>query len=268
MKFINLALVGTVSASLLLSSCFKRDNADWTFEQDSAVSSELFQDVYKQMDETAQTNGGLKSCANISFTDTLGQFPNTVTVDFGTGCLGTDGRMRSGSVVGIFSGPWRDAGTTVSITLNNYKVGKYALQGTALITNTTAAGNPSYSVVVTGGTITDTTNAQTVQWAGTTTYDMVAGQTTDFASNGLSGITDDIYHIGGSANGVNRNGTPYTSNITEYLVRDLSCKWITDGTVQLTPQNGDPRTLNFGDGACDANVTFTFQQWTLNFILP
>ena len=221
------------------------------------------------MDETAQTDGGLKSCAIVTMTDTLGNFPNTVTVDFGSGCLGTDGRMRSGVLAAEFSGPWRDANTVVTVTTTEYIVNGYKVSGTITMTNngTNGAGNINYTVAVSNGVVADT-SGNTIQWNGSTNYEMVVGAATDFASNGISGITDDVYHITGSANGVNRNGSPYTAVITERLVRDLSCKWITDGTIELTPQNGDPRTLNFGDGACDANVSFTFKQWTWNFILP
>lgn len=269
MKSLHYTLMGVLGTCILLSSCFKRDNTDWTFEQDNAASSELFQDVYKQMDETSQSEGSLKSCATVTLLDTAGAFPNTVTVDFGTGCVGTDGRSRSGSLTATYTGRWRDAGTVVTITTTDYRVNGYAVSGTITITNNglNSSSNLNYTVAVADGQIIDP-NSNTTQWNGSTNYEMVAGAATDFASHGISGITDDIYHITGSANGVNRNGTPYTTVITEHLVRDLSCKWITDGVIELTPQNGDVRTLNFGDGACDANVSFTFKQWTLNFILP
>ncbi len=270
MKTFAYSFLGVLCISLFLSSCVQEGNRDWTFTQDNSVSSELFQDVYKQVDETAQSDGSLKSCANVTLSDTLGNFPNTVTIEFDTaGCLGNDGRTRQGIIEAEFSGRWRDANTTVTITMTNYIVDNHLIEGTATITNngTNAAGNISYTVTINNGQITDP-NGNVMQWNGSTTYEWVAGQSTDFASNGLSGITDDVYHITGSANGVNRNGTPYTANITNHLVRDLSCKWITAGTIEVEPQNGDPRTIDFGTGDCDATVSFSFQQWSLNFILP
>lgn len=264
MLFFSLLLLG-----FGLSSC-NRENADWTFEQDNAVSSELFQDLYKQIDETGQSEGSLKNCSNITISDTVrGSFPKTVTIDFGTGCS-VGGRTRSGVITAIFTGRWRDAGTNITVTLNNYKVNQYSVQGTATFTNNglNNNGNLNYTVSFANGVIRDTTNNQTLSWSGTKNYEMVAGQNTDFATNGVAGIEDDIYHITGSASGVNRNGTPFTAQITERLVRDMSCKWITDGTIEMTPQNGSTRTLNFGDGACDANVSFSYRRWTFNFLLP
>jgi hypothetical protein len=269
MKNLKFAFLLSLLGSFTLSSCLK-DNSDWTFEQDNSVSSELFQDIYKQVDVTAQSDGSLKSCGTVTLSNTLGTFPNTVIIDFGNGCVGTDGRMRSGQIIGIFSGRWRDAGTVVNITTNNYKVNKYAVSGSQTITNNglNTSNHLSYTVVTANGQVRDTTNNQTIQWNSTKTFEWVAGQGTSWASNGVLGITDDIYHVTGSASGINRNGTPYTAVITERLVRDLSCRWITDGTVEITPQNGDTRTLDFGDGACDANVRFSFRRWTFNFILP
>ncbi len=270
MKLLNFAVLGLVGSSLLLSSCFKRDNTDWTFERDNAIASELFQDVYKQMDESGQTEGGLKSCPSFTLVDTIGTYPNSFSIDFGTGCLGIiDARTRSGLINGTISAPWRDAGAVATLTTSNYKVNNYELRGTVTITNNgiNANGNLSYTVTVTNGEVIDA-EGKTIQWNGTTTYEMVSGANTTFTSNGLPGVTDDVYHITGSANGVNRNGTPFTADITNRLVRDMSCRWIKEGTIQLTPQNGDPRTLDFGDGTCDGKVTFSFKQWNIDFTLP
>lgn len=256
-------------ASLLLSSCFKRDNADWTFTQDNSVSSELFQDVYKQVDETAQSDGNLKSCANVTLSDTLGNFPNAVTIDYDSACLGSDGRLRSGSIQAVFTGRWRDAGTTVTIDLQNYSVNDYAIEASVTVTNNgrNTAGNMSYSVEVDNGQIIDP-DGNTISWEGTTTYEWTEGESTTFFSDGLAGIRDDVYNITGNSSGINRNGSAYTSEITEPLIRRLNCKWITTGEIELTPNNGDPRVINFGNGDCDAAVTFSFNGISFNFLLP
>jgi len=258
-----------LAASLLLSSCFKRDNADWTFTQDNAVSSELFQDVYKQVDEVAQSDGNLKSCATVTLSDTLGNFPNTVTIDYGSSCLGTDERLRSGVIQAVFSGRWRDEGTTVTINLQDYSVNDYAIEASVMVTNNgrNTLGNISYTVVVDNGEIIDP-EGNTILWEGTTTYEWTEGERTTFFTDGLAGIRDDVYSITGSSSGVNRNGSIYTSEITAPLIRQLDCKWITAGEMELTPANGDPRVINFGDGDCDAAVTFSFNSISFNFLLP
>jgi hypothetical protein len=261
-------ILSILALSLSLGSC-KKDNSDWSSEQDNALASELFQDIYKQLDEAAQSEGSLKSCATITISSIDTIFPKTVTIDFGSGCAGSDGRIRSGSINAIFSGRWRNVGTVVSISTNNYFVNGYAVSGNVTITNNgrNSSNNISYTVNVTNGTISDANN-NSHQWNGTTTYEWVQGESTTFFTNGLSGITDDVYHITGSSSGTNRNGRNYTALITERLVRALNCKWITDGTIEITPDNADTRTINFGNGNCDAVVTLSLRNWSSNFVLP
>lgn len=253
----------------LLSSCLERGNTDWTFEQDNAISSEIFQDVYKQVDETAQSDGNLKSCATVSLSDTLGNFPNTVTIDFGTGCLGTDGRTRSGIITAVFSGRWRDSSTVVDISLTDYTVDDYEVSANVTATNagTSDRGYPSYEMQVTNGNVAYP-DGNSSSWNGTTLYELAEGANTTFDTDGIAGITDDVYHVGGAISGVNRNGTPYTGEITEYLIRDMSCKWITQGRIELTPQNGDTRTIDFGDGNCDPQASFSLGDFSFDFVLP
>jgi hypothetical protein len=267
MKIVNLIL-SILVLSLSFGSC-KKDNSDWSSEQDNAIASELFQDIYKQLDEAAQSEGSLKSCATVTISSIDTIFPKTVTIDFGSGCTGSDGRTRSGAINAVFSGRWRNSGSIVSISTNNYFVNGYAVSANVTITNNgrNAAQNLSYTVVVSNGTISDA-NQNNHQWNGSTTYEWVQGESTTFFTNGLSGITDDVYHITGSSSGVNRNGRNYTALITERLVRALNCKWITDGTIEITPDNADTRTINFGDGNCDAAVTLSLRNWSTNFVLP
>jgi hypothetical protein len=268
MKLLKIATSLLITGALF-SSCLERDNTDWTFEQDNAIGSEIFQDVYKQVDETAQSDGNLKSCATVTLSDTLGNFPNTVTIDFGSGCQGTDGRSRTGTITATFDGRWRDSGTVVSITLTDYAVDGYAIEGTVTATNsgTSSRGYQSYEMAVSSGAVTYP-NGNTTSWNGTTVYELAEGAATNFDTDGIAGITDDVYHIGGTINGTNRNGTPYTAVITEYLVRDMSCKWITQGRMELTPQNGDTRSIDFGAGNCDPQATFSLGDFNFNFMLP
>ena len=263
-----ISLLSLFAVLVLFQSC-KKDNSDWTFEQDNAIATEMLQDVYKQVDGMAQSDGKLKTCALATLSDTLGNFPNTLTIDFGTGCTGQDLRTRSGKIIASFTGRWRTPNSEITVTTDNYKVNGYAVNGTTTIRNNgfNNNGNLSYTVTTTNGTVTDTAG-QSIQWNASTTYEWVAGMSTDFVNNGINGIYDDVYHITGSANGVNRNGNAYTANITYRLEKALACRWIKSGTIEISPANGDPRTLDFGNGDCDASATFRFRQWTLNFLMP
>jgi hypothetical protein len=157
----------------------------------------------------------------------------------------------------------------VSISLTDYTVDGYAVEGTVTATNAGISdrGYPSYEMEVSNGGLTYPSGDATA-WNGTTLYELAEGANTNFDTDGLAGITDDVYHIGGTISGTNRNGSAYTANVTEYLIRDMSCKWITQGRMELTPGNGATRTIDFGEGNCDPQATFSLGNLSFNFMLP
>lgn len=266
MKKLMLAACILGAGALALTSCFREESTDWTFATDNAAAEESFQDIYKNANQVAEggdTSGFRSGCATITFAQPFGTFPNTYTLDFGTGCVGLDGRTRSGQMVVNTSGPWRDAGTSTTITLNSYVVNGYGVSGTKVITMNApnAAGNPSITVDITNGQITNP-QGQTATWNATKTFEWVAGSATSFASHGESGVTDDVFHITGSANGVSTGGQAYTANVTSPLVRRLDCRWITQGVAEVTPTGGSARTIDFGDGSCDNQATLSFRRWS------
>ena len=80
---------------------------------------------------------------------------------------------------------------------------------------------------------------------------MVAG------SNTPSYIWDDIYYISGSSNGINSNNRSYTITITDQLEKQMGCKWVKSGSMQIQPENLNTRILDFGDGTCDNDAIVT-----------
>ena len=84
---------------------------------------------------------------------------------------------------------------------------------------------------------------------------------------GLFKWTDDVYSITGTASGTGFDGTAFTSNITNPLIVALNCHWIEKGTIVFTPSGKLPRTIDFGNGDCDANATITIAGATFNIVL-
>src|SRR5450755_308212 len=101
-------------------------------------------------------------CAIYTFDDsTQGVYPKTLTLDFGTGCTSADGILRSGKISYLFSGPIISPGTTATVTLTNYVVNGYGIQGQYTITNTSSdVVGISFNTLVVNGIITypDLTN--------------------------------------------------------------------------------------------------------------
>ncbi len=261
-------------ALLVFANCGRwRDlQGGWQSEQDNALVQELFDDIYRQVDDESQQEDSLRSpaCPGISVAFTAQTiFPATMVLDFGAGCLGPDGRNRSGQIMAVYSGPWRQDGATVTLSLLDHRVNGYLIEGDIVITNSGRNGSNQvfYTVDIQNGRVTDP-NGKMIIYSSQRTYTWVEGEGTTFASHGLAGIEDDVYLIQGTANGVNREGTAFSVSTPTPLRRELDCRWIVSGVLQVTPQGLDPRTLDFGNGACDNLAVGTIAGYTLDIYLP
>jgi hypothetical protein len=259
MKFKNIIIIGLSIAFLF--SCKKKEkeevSPDWASASDQSIGNALWQDIYKMVDENAQSEGvsSIRSCGTVSLNPISG-FPTTLTIDFGTvGCRGTDGRYRIGKVEAVFTGLWRDSLTVVTVTPTNYYVDGYKVEGTKTIENKGhVGGNLTYDVAVTNGKITAPDNTS-FHWNSNIQYEWIAGEGTTFITHGLPGVLDDVYLIRGNYNGVNRQGSSFSSAITTPIRKQLSCKWPVSGVLEITPQGLQTRVINFGNGSCDNDAT-------------
>jgi len=259
MKLLNSLFVGVGMSLVVFSSC-KKEEADWTFSTDDAIADVAFQDVYTVIQEEAESNGDLRACPNVSL-DTPLVFPITATIDFGTSCTAPNGRIRSGILNAEFSGRWRDVGSKVTVTPNNFKVSDYKIEGTQIITNngTNGAGQPNYTVELKNGKVTTPDN-ETILREGTQTYTWTQGYDTPNVA------ADDVWEVTGSMNGTTRNGKTYTVTVITPVEKAVSCKWASKGVLEITNTGtGSSYQLDFseGGGGCDGSVKVTYG--TLNF---
>lgn len=242
----------------MLTSCRKdREKVlDNTFASDNSTAENLFNDVYKVVDDVSYQTDGIREdiigCIDTIIVDTLSE-PRSVTIDFGTdNCVGEDGRIRNGVLFVTYTGRYRDAGTVITITPQNYTVNGYSVNGTKTVTNLGLNGNgdPYFSVSV-QGTITAPGNAWTTTWNSSRTRTWVEGYNT------TGNIWDDAYEIDGTASGINRYGNPYNMEITTPLRAEIGCAWLVSGVLEITPDGADTRVVNFGSGACNNGFTVT-----------
>lgn len=265
-----------VMMGIALSSC-KKNNDDNSNQNvlsdeiiaasDNAISSNMFDDVFKQasygcrkMDDSLSGNscksflaGG---CATITITPfDLTSWPKTVTVDFGTtNCLCTDGRNRRGKVIMEITSWYRDSGCVVTVTPQDYYVNDYKVEGTKVITNLghNSQQHLTYSVVVTNGKVTDPNGSAYRTWNSNRVNEWISGEST------VLNPWDDEYLITGSANGVTRNQKNYTITITSALNVCTCCRWIRDGKLTLTVDNQTPIYVDYGPTLnCDNEAIVT-----------
>lgn len=195
-------------------------------------------------------------------------FPKTMVLDFGTvGCVGNDGRVRKGIITVVMTDFYRNLGCEMSIQTDNYSVNDYQLDLTKTVTNNgfNSDSNLYFSVHV--DAVVTTPENETITWVSDRTRTWLEGESTTFATDGIGGVLDDVYAVSGSASGINREGNPFSAQITKDLRIELSCRWIVEGTIELTPDQLDPASIDFGDGTCDNEAIVTIGSKTKTIFL-
>jgi hypothetical protein len=173
-----------------------------------------------------------------------GVFPKTVTIDFGNGCLGRDGKYRKGKIVSIYTKRLLVPGAIVSTTFVGYHVDSFKIEGTHITKNTSTSNMQGLKVTVIDGKITNTNNGNWRKW--NSTKDIL-----QIADNGTPNFPlDDVYKIEGGARGSNSFGHNWASTIVDPLIKKFTCRWIVKGTVRII-RDGREALLDFGNGDCD-----------------
>ncbi len=177
----------------------------------------------------------------------------TILVDFGTGCLGPDGKTRAGQVFVTYTKRLYHPGAVLTVELIGYSVDSLALEGTKTITNVSPnfQSNITLQKTLAGGKVTwpDGTFA-TREFTRTSTWVRAARPALD------------EFHVDGVASIQRRNGNLYSSTVIETLIWKRKCLRLgigipAEGTTVIK-RNGKPDlTIDFGDGTCDHLVTLS-----------
>ena len=171
-------------------------------------------------------------------------FPKTVTIDFGTGCLGRDGKYRKGKIVSIYTNPMVVPGAKVSTTFVGYYVDSFNIEGTHITENTSTTNMQGWKVTVINGKVTNVNNGNWRLWNSVKSVLQIEGNGTPHFP------LDDVYAITGGATGSNSGGHTWSSNISTPLIKKFTCRWIVKGTVRLM-RDGRYALLDYGNGDCD-----------------
>lgn len=195
------------------------------------------------------------NCATVTFENLEGL--KKITIDFGEeGCTGFDEKTRKGKIIFTFTARHFVPGSIVTTTFDGYSVNDIAIEGTKTVTNITAEeGNPTHQIVVDGAKLTFP-DARTIEWDSNRTREWAQGSNTPF------NITDDVYHIGGTYSGKNRQGRTYTMTTTTDLEYRVSCRIDgyrkpVSGVVEVESSNLPDYTVDFGADTCDDTYTVT-----------
>ncbi|MEO1054822.1 MAG: hypothetical protein AAFX87_29585 [Bacteroidota bacterium] len=229
-------------------------NTEGTFD----LSTNEFEEVELEADEFifdgANTGGrlendGIISCATRTL-DTLENGARRLTLDFGDGCEGPNGRLRTGQVVITATGRRFVPGSVITTQLINYTVNGIGIEGTRTLTNTTSdvRDTVTFNVQLEGGRIT---------WEDGTTATREVNRTRRWVRN-LNPLTDQLW-VDGTASGTNRSGVSYEMEITSTLKFRRACTiqriFIPVEGVKMITTDNRTFELDYGDGSCDNDVT-------------
>lgn len=276
MKGFKIALMFLLGGTLLFPSCLeeKRDIDYELLAKDVALADNYSSDAYKRVENEAKGSqsgdigktgvttwvSSLDTCAIVTLDINGGNFPMTLTIDFGSGCTDSYGVNRKGKLIGVFSGRYTDAGTTVDVSFDNYYVNNHKVEGVKTIENSGRNGSSQLEFDVTDDLlITKPGNGGQVTWESSRTHTWITGESTALW------ICDDEYSITGTASGEASDGTPYglrTAGGDPAKIR-VCCPYIIDGTLIYEVDGDDVAEVDFGTQAisgfdCDAVVTATY----------
>lgn len=288
MKKYKLLTYSLLISFLAIQSCKKENDESidlgTTASQDNGAAENAFADIKRVVEEaaddegqSAKLSGGVKSgsysfgsCATVSINPGWldPNWPKVMEIDFGsTNCQGAYGINRRGKLIVTLTDHYRDSGSTLTIQPQNYHVNDVKVEGTKTITNQgyNTSGNLQFDVDVVNGKLTYT-NGDVTTWQSTRINEWVEGDSTTLFTHGLAGICDDVYLITGSASGVSRNNTNYSVTITTPLRKEICCRWLVSGELEVAPNGLHTRYVDFGNGTCDNKATVTING--TSFIVP
>lgn len=229
----------------------KTAETETVIDEASDEASVIIEEAYLTEEyPTTKSNGierYLPDCVTI--TKVIIQNMKTVTIDFGEGCELRNGNFVSGAIIMEYEKNPEAATKTITYTYRNFYFNRKNIegQGSILRERINSNGNPQS---------TKTFNI-TVTWPddsfakkeGTKVREMIEGQ-------GTKAWGDNVFLITGSWKFTKKNGTTLSATVIEALRRELACKFLVSGVIELI-KNENNALLYYGEGSCDDLATIS-----------
>ncbi|MCB0521309.1 MAG: hypothetical protein H6577_05815 [Lewinellaceae bacterium] len=259
-------LLLTTAFLCVFSSCQKdpapaspADEATVAKAKESLASQQLILSSFHIAQRGAEDANGLIADGGVEErTDTCGNvtvvppdpfvFPKLVTVDFGSGCTDADGKFKVGKVIMNVGAIW-EPNAQISVAYDNYAEDGINVEGQFVFTNLSTATAAILSIDAQQIKLTDP-NGYSFAFSGNQTYTQTAGNPTWWDWH------DDVYQVAGHINTVLSNGETVNWLIQSPLEKANICNYISKGTGVLDV-NGLPVLVDYGNGTCDNQGTFT-----------
>jgi hypothetical protein len=208
-----------------------------------------------------ELRAAIGDCAEITITPNDSTYPKTITIDFGNGCLGRDGKFRTGAIIVHLAAPLRRPGSVVTITFRNYYVNRVHLEGTKVISNLSDPPMHKWSVQVVGGKVTFP-SGRGYSYQSVKVKTQVEGMDTRI-------VRDDVYEITSRSQTEFNNGLTITLNTESALIKKVACPWISDGKLKIKI-NDRVLYLDYGfptNGQCDNKALLTWNNGSNQLVI-
>jgi hypothetical protein len=270
-------------AGFTFISCNKEKKSyDTSFSQDNAYVESVFNNVSNIADEAFELSSNrsnlelatsyyLSECTEVMLD--LSTNPYVLSIDFGEeNCLCNDGRYRRGKILTSFTGMYREPGTVITHTLENFFVDNDKVIGTMVVTNTGLNDQEymQYDVEV-DGQVHKANNGRIISWVSDRTREWIEGRES-------FEVMDDVYLISGTASGessdnVSAGNTTKLMNTwqmhtTSPLRVALNCNWVSAGTLIVKATGWEEATIEYGTGNCDNEIFVIYNGKTYTIRLP
>jgi hypothetical protein len=253
-----------ILGSALLFSCEKENVQPLTEQEGIQIaesSSSLESATLEEIQSIEQTiienpEGGRTAAGCATVTRDVAN--KTITIDFGSGCVGPFGRERKGVIIVHYGGAFNDHRANRVITFENYFVNNKSVSGTIELRDVNLLnGHLTYTRKHRDLKVTFPAG-HSVTSNGTTTVTWLEGE-------GDNDVTNDVYTITGAYTGITSRGVTITRTITEALVVNIKCLSeggfsIVAGKIEVKVTNRkreQVRIIEYGNGTCDQTITLS-----------
>lgn len=268
MKILNSKLLlFFVASSFLFASCENSDSEAIDLSEpitaDEAITLAEVDDVSDEVNnviddffietevvgksEDAEKTEGLLPC--VTKTIVLTATTKTVTLDFGEGCELPSGNVLRGKISMSHAIDTDVQSLTVSYTFENFYFNELNIVGgnTMVRVRENENGNPQSTLTMNVKIIWP--DGDYASREGTKVREFIEGYDTRT-------FGDNVFLITGNWTATFKNGTVLSANVLEPLRREMACRFIVSGVVELQKQDRSG-ALDFGDGRCDNKAIFT-----------
>lgn len=229
-------------------------------DEASEAMTDIMIDVYEfdanEAGRVSSPPGGLPDCVTI--TVVLEQGYREVTIDFGTEGCEVRGNVLKGKIIMSYERDPDAQQVMISYVLEDFYFNDKNILGskTLLKQRSNENGNPQFTHTL----------DLTVIWPNGVEASREGVKIKEWVEGHGSGIwSDNVFEITGNWTSTFRNGNTHTYEVIIPLRREVICHYFVSGSVdvQRTLFGG---VLDFGDGDCDNQATFTFNDDTVRDI--